>query len=49
VSKVKVQSFAISLDGFGAGPGIDMRALGYDVVEHIRGERAMRVIVRRRP
>ena len=40
---VSVRSFAVSL-----WQALDARALGYEVVEHVAGERATHVIVRKR-
>jgi hypothetical protein len=43
MSKVRVQSFAISLDGYGAGPD-----LGYECEKYVAGERAAHVFLRKR-
>ena len=45
MSKVRVNCFAVSLDGYGAGPrqGLDLAALGYRVVEHAVSKAAMHV------
>ena len=52
MSKLRVQSFAVSIDGYGAGKhllnGIDTRALGYECDRYVQGERATHVFVRRR-
>ena len=56
MAKLRVQSFAASLAVrpilLGAGEhlleGIDARALGYQVVKHVAGERALHVSIRRR-
>jgi hypothetical protein len=46
--KVRVNSFAISLDGYGAGEsllqGIDLPKLGYEVSEHVPSEGATLVV-----
>jgi hypothetical protein len=45
VSKLRVLSFAISIDGYGA----DMRALGYECAKCVADERATHVFLRKRP
>jgi len=44
MSKLRVSSFAVSIDGFGAGPN----QVGYESVKHVAGVRATHVSLRRR-
>ncbi len=58
MSKLRVSSFAVSVDGFGAGPspnqglenpiGVGGVALGYESVKSVAGERATHVFLRKR-
>jgi hypothetical protein len=42
MSKLRVNCFAVSLDGYGAG--LDLPALGYRVTEHVSSKEAMHVL-----
>jgi hypothetical protein len=49
VSKLRVHSFSISIDGFGLLGDIDLPSLGYECAEHVAGDRAAaHVFLRRR-
>jgi hypothetical protein len=40
VSKLRVSSFAVSIDGYGPGrTRIDLLALGYECAKHVAGDR----------
>ena len=55
VSRLRVQSFSISLDGYGAGPDQDLEnplgvggmALGYRYAEHVTTQQATHVVLKR--
>ena len=55
MSKLRVQSFSISLDGYGAGPDQDLEnplgvggmALGYRYAEHVTTQQATHVVLKR--
>jgi hypothetical protein len=60
VSKVRVQAFGVSIDGYALRPvllgtgehllgGLDLRSLGYECVKQVAGERATHFVLRRRP
>jgi hypothetical protein len=56
MTRVRVEGFTISLDGYGAGPnqdirnpleGIDLRALAYECFQFVASEKATHVVLRR--
>jgi hypothetical protein len=48
VSRLRVQSFALSIDGYGACPRQDLPAPVYECAKTVAGERATHVFLRQR-
>lgn len=45
MTRVRVEGFTLSLDGYGAG--LDLRALGYQCVQSVASEKATHLVLRR--